>query len=60
MKQLTVVQWVNMFKQIRLTEAQMAHWHGIFEQNYPDVHQAFLEWLQLDAQQIKDIRAKYQ
>jgi len=37
--------WVEMFREIGLDEAQMSHWHAIFERRWPDAHQSFLEWL---------------
>ena len=56
---ITVTEWVEMFKAIGLTEAKMSEWHKLFETKYPDAHQSFLEWLGLDAKKIEQIRKKY-
>ena len=53
---VTVDQWVEMFRAIGLDEARMRQWHEEFERRHPDAHQAFLEWLQLPAERITDIR----
>ena len=53
---VTVTEWVEMFRTIGLTEQQMHQWHEEFERRHPDAHQAFLEWLQLPADRIADIR----
>ena len=42
---LTKEDWVDMFKQIGLTEDQMKKWHHIFENRHPEGHKAFLSWL---------------
>ncbi len=36
--QLTKEDWVDMFKQIGLTEDQMKKWHHNFEKSHPDGH----------------------
>lgn len=46
-----------MFQELGLTEAQMRQWHALFEQRHPAQHQAFLEWLQIQPQEIAQIRA---
>ncbi|WP_026154914.1 hypothetical protein [Thiolinea disciformis] len=53
---MTKAAWVEMFRQIGLSEAQMQQWHQLFEQGYPTQHQAFLEWLQIPASEIVQIR----
>ena len=53
---MTKSAWVEMFREIGLSEAQMQHWHHLFEQGYPVQHQAFLEWLQIPASEITQIR----
>ena len=53
---VTVTEWVEMFRTIGLTEQQMHQWHEEFERRHPDAHQAFLEWLQLPAERIADVR----
>lgn len=54
--QLTKDEWVAMFQQAGLTEEMMHRWHQVFEQNHPEAHQAFLEGLQIPAQEITRIR----
>jgi len=49
-------QWVAMFKELGLTEAQMRRWHQLFESRHAQAHQSFLEWLGVDAQEIAQIR----
>lgn len=55
---VTVDQWVEMFQEIGLTEADMMKWHGAFERRHPDGHQSFLEWLGLPAARIQEIRTR--
>lgn len=54
---MTKEAWVAMFQELGLTEAQMRQWHALFEQRHPAQHQAFLEWLQIQPQEIAQIRA---
>ena len=49
--------WVLLFKEIGLDEATMTRWHREFEARYPDGHQSFLEWLNIDENEIRQIRA---
>ncbi len=60
MKNFSVSEWVQLFTQIGLTEKQMSDWHRLFEQQFPEAHQSFLEWLQLDSAKINAMRKKYQ
>lgn len=53
---VTVDEWVKRFRAIGLDEAAMQHWHRLFEKENPDGHQSFLEWLELPAEQITEIR----
>jgi hypothetical protein len=53
---VTVAEWVEMFRAIGLSEEQMHRWHEEFERRHPEGHQGFLEWLQLPADRIVDIR----
>ncbi|MBF0437124.1 MAG: hypothetical protein HQL77_17400 [Magnetococcales bacterium] len=50
-------EWISMLQEVGLDEAKMERWHHIFEHRHADAHQAFLEWLNLTAQEIKLIRA---
>ena len=56
--QVTVNEWVAMFREIGLGEAQMEKWHQLFESRHPAGHQGFLEWLGLPREEIDRIRAK--
>ncbi len=49
--------WVLLFKEIGLDEATMTQWHREFETRYPKGHQSFLEWLNIDENEIRHIRA---
>lgn len=49
--------WVLLFKEIGLDEATMTKWHREFEKRFPEGHQAFLEWLNIGANEIRQIRA---
>jgi len=49
--------WVLLFKEIGLDEATMTQWHQAFESRYPEGHQSFLEWLHIDENEIRHIRA---
>jgi len=55
---VTVEEWVARFKAIGLDQAAMEQWHRLFEQENPAGHQSFLEWLDLPAEKIREIRAK--
>ncbi len=57
--QVTVEEWVKRFRDIGLDDAAMQKWHSLFEQENPEGHQNFLEWLGLPEEKIKSIRAKY-
>lgn len=56
MGKVTVEQWVELFREIGLTDDDMQKWHRLFETKYPEGHQSFLTWLGLDEQRIRDIR----
>ena len=57
-KQVTVNEWVAMFREIGLDQAQMEQWHKLFESRHPAAHQGFLEWLGLKKEEIDRIRVK--
>ncbi|MFZ1388042.1 MAG: hypothetical protein WBP46_07275 [Thiolinea sp.] len=50
-------QWVELFRETGLDKAMMQQWHRLFEQRYPEQHQAFLEWLQIPNAEVTQIRA---
>lgn len=55
---VTVDEWVEMFRAIGLDDPAMHRWHVEFERRHPDGHQGFLEWLGLTADRIAQIRAQ--
>jgi len=55
---VTVEQWVEMFRAIGLGEEQMHQWHAVFERRFPEGHRAFLQWLGLTEARIAGIREK--
>jgi hypothetical protein len=56
--QVTVDEWVSMFREIGLDDRTMMKWHHLFESRHPAGHQSFLEWLGLTAEKIGEIRTK--
>ena len=56
--QVNVNQWVAMFRDIGLDDAKMEQWHRLFEARHPAGHQAFLEWLGQNPEEIDRIRTK--
>lgn len=58
MNEITVNDWIAMFRDIGLDQAKMEQWHGLFEARHPLAHQRFLEWLGIEAAEIDRIRVK--
>lgn len=56
MANVTVDQWVEIFKETGLSEDDMKKWHQVFEKKHPEGHQSFLEWLGLEKSRIEEIR----
>lgn len=52
-------EWVNRFRAAGLDEAAMQKWHRLFEQENPQGHQSFLEWLGLPAEKVTEIRQRF-
>ena len=52
-------EWVELFRQAGLSEQMMEKWHRLFEAQYPQTHQSFLEWLQLSAEEVDAIRQRF-
>ena len=48
--------WVELFRDIGLSEDTMHRWHHLFEARSPEAHQSFLEWLQVPGEDIERIR----
>ena len=53
---VTVDEWVALFRTVGLSDRQMHDWHVAFERRHPGGHQGFLEWLGLPAERIEAIR----
>ncbi|MBF0370890.1 MAG: hypothetical protein HQL52_15680 [Magnetococcales bacterium] len=56
MQTMNKEQWIDIFKETGLDEAQMKRWHQVFEKQQPEGHQAFLEWLGISPDEIHQIR----
>lgn len=59
MNKVTVEEWTARFRAIGLDDAAMDRWHKLFEQENPEGHRAFLEWLGLAPERVAEIRARY-
>ncbi|WP_419661331.1 hypothetical protein Dvar_17590 [Desulfosarcina variabilis str. Montpellier] len=57
-KNVSKNEWVDMFREIGLTEENMMNWHCVFEKRHPEAHEAFLQWLGIPADEITDIRRR--
>lgn len=44
---LNVNEWVALFEEVGLGQAERERWHKLFETRHPAAHQGFLEWLEL-------------
>ena len=55
-RKVSVEEWVRRFRAVGLDDSAMKRWHELFEQEDPDGHQSFLEWLGLPADRIARIR----
>lgn len=56
---VNVEEWVAMFQEIGLDQAQRERWHKLFEARHPAAHQSFLEWLGLSSEDIDRARAEF-
>lgn len=52
-------EWVELFRKTGLDDSMMEQWHRLFEAEYPDSHQRFMEWLKIPADEITAIRARF-
>lgn len=57
-KNVSKNEWVDMFREIGLTEETMMNWHRVFEKRHPEAHEAFLQWLGIPTDEIADIRGR--
>lgn len=53
---MTKDRWVAVMRAAGFTEADMHRWHREFEKSAPEDHQAFLEFLHIEAGEIARIR----
>lgn len=51
-------QWVALLAAAGLDDDDMWQWHRAFEQRMPEAHQDFLESLQIDSDEIQEIRRR--
>ncbi len=56
-KHVNKQQWVELFRAIGLTDDAMQLWHREFEISNPEGHQEFLEWINIAANEISEIRS---
>jgi len=54
-----VEQWVERFRAVGLDDDAMQRWHRLFEEQDPAGHQSFLEWLELPAERIAEVRGTF-
>lgn len=57
MLEMTKEKWVAIMHAAGFVEDDMRRWHKQFEQQAPDEHQEFLEYLKIPAEEIGKIRA---
>lgn len=55
--EMTKEKWVSIMHAAGFKEEDMRRWHKQFEQQAPEEHQQFLEYLQIPAAEIETIRA---
>jgi MerR family transcriptional regulator, thiopeptide resistance regulator len=53
---ITKEKWIAIMRQAGLTEQDMHRWHAEFERSAPQEHQEFLEFLHIEAEEIRSIR----
>lgn len=56
MTHVTKHQFVSLLNEAGITDAQKHRLHQVFEQQHPEAHQAFLEWLGVPAEEVRAIR----
>jgi len=57
-KAVNVEEWVAVFREAGLGDAEMKRWHEVFEARHPEAHQGFLEWLGVPPKEIEGIRSR--
>ncbi|MFT3831152.1 MAG: hypothetical protein QM691_15750 [Opitutaceae bacterium] len=58
MKNVTRDQFLAVLDEVGVSETQKQRLHAAFEKRYPEAHQAFLEYLGLPADAVREIRAR--
>ena len=53
-------QWIAFMESAGMSDQDKDMWHTLFEEQNPDGHQDFLEYLGIDPGEVRDIRAYYQ
>lgn len=48
--------WTEIFREAGFNDENMYDWHKAFEELYPEMHQAFLEHINVDQEEILKIR----
>ena len=48
--------WTEIFRETGFNDNDMHKWHKAFEKLYPEMHQAFLEHIKVDQEEIVKIR----
>ena len=56
-KKVTKQDWVEMFREIGMSDDTMMKWHRVFETRHPEGHEDFLVWLGISAEEIAGIRS---
>ncbi len=56
-RSMNKAQWVSLLKSAGWSNEDMGRWHAVFERDYPEAHQDFLESLGIDSHEIKAIRS---
>ena len=57
MKKITKDQFVALLNDAGVTDAQKHKLHALFEARHPEAHEAFLQWLGVPPEDIRNIRA---
>ena len=54
-----VEEWVARFRAVGLDDEAMHRWHRLFEQENPEGHRSFLEWLGLTPEKVEEVRRNH-
>lgn len=53
---MTKEKWVEMMRKTGFSDDDMHRWHRVFESTDPDEHELFLRYLQIPAEEVRQIR----